>query len=472
MGGIVLVLMVLTVNQSGDQLTSLIDTDSYWNMRGIAASVDEMEKQLRNPELPKAEDVVVPNGNDYRARQIAEFQKALSKPHAESFNTLIAIKTLANLKDKKAVPILKRLVESKKPFVAEHAKRALAVIQGVRATPASTRADKKQLLKDLQLLPSTSGVAGQMVLEPGDFNLKELAFQTIKRFNVLTTRGEASQESKDRQIQRLNRDIDGISMAMAMVGFNAGNIRVDSVTMGVSSNLCFAGKEQGSISFIVRGKYDSRTASQALGELGVTSAKISGIKSLMMGSHAGFLLPSDDLFVFVAGANRDDVGAALKATATAIATGKGGLAAKSNLVKLLTGVKPGWRMRLAAENNVNYKRFSSVLNGLDTAVMSLTRDAKAKAQEIVIDIAGSEVAAFGASVKSVKDIVGKLQNPNANASYMMRLINARTMELAKSIVVKSKGKKASVTISCKDKDLPGMLVLILAGLAEGDKQRN
>ena len=448
-GGMELVLMLL-LGQGGNELVNYVDTDTYWNCRGVAISVEAMEKEIKNPEMPA---VAVDQGNGgQKSRMLMGFQKAMNKPKAKAFNRLIAIKTLGVLKDKKAIPILKPLVKSTDSFVSESAKRAIALIEGVKYVPSIKKVDAKRLLKDLEMLPSNCGIVGQVTLMPGSPDIRKLITKMSKRMMGMSGMDE------DRIQQQISESIQMSTMVLATVGNGTGNIRIDSVTMGIA-RVIGNNPSKGFVVVIARGKYDAKAVLEALKENGGgTVAKESGIDCFVSRGDVSFLLPSDKVFVFIAGASPEEIKGARVATAKAITTGKGGLAPDSSLIKLMAKNDPKKVIRFAAEIGESYRRLD-ILEGVETVSFTLDFDTKADKIEFILKYSCKDAEIAVKTNKMLKDLIEKA-NANANNGNAGMLMNqANIQQLLGAIKLQQDGKDGTVTMIMKQDASGGFMIL-------------
>src|SRR5213075_163124 len=114
------------------------------------AAIPALEKASDDP------DIEVANRTKNLIQQIRTNTKAAS------VRKLVAIRALGEKKSREALPALQPLLNSKEPFVADYAARAIAQIEG-KPLP-SRRLTPENLKTDLSLLPATCSIVGQVTI--------------------------------------------------------------------------------------------------------------------------------------------------------------------------------------------------------------------------------------------------------------------------------------------------------------------
>ena len=364
--GEILVLFMLA-GSGGPDLLHFVPTDQYWKSHQVEVTADAMLAEICPPSAsqPDISDLVGKLGDRaYKVRVEAHaklkamgrsiapaIEKAMADPPNEEARLqmkellgeftgagtpraaarLMAIRTLGELKDAKALPVLRGLAESKVPFEAEYARVAIAAIEG-KPAPKLVRPSSQPTRDDLWLLPKNCGVVGQA----------SLAFDTKLDLDTLIASlvppggpDEAAAQAKAQVVKGLIEAADRV-----------GNIRLDGVTFGVADDV---GNESGFAVLVVRGLCDRATVKAFVKEMAnegnnpLARMKVETIEGVDViseeeGGNGYFILPSDDRVIMVVGPPgeklpRKDMLAAVKA-------GKGGLADNADMVKLIGSVDP------------------------------------------------------------------------------------------------------------------------------------
>ncbi len=188
-----LALLLSLVTGGSNELLDYLPSDVYWANKKVEATPEAMIAQLRTGAAASiAKDVQTLGNADFAAREeaskrilalgpavIPQLQKASTDAdpeiatranalvekltaagQASAAQRLMAIRTLGEMKAKEALDVLRPLIDSKEPFVADYARRAIARIEGKEF--ASPGPAGKEMASDLALLPAGCGVVAQM----------------------------------------------------------------------------------------------------------------------------------------------------------------------------------------------------------------------------------------------------------------------------------------------------------------------
>lgn len=271
-GGAEFLVMLLLTAGNANQMLDLLDTQVYWQQQGVeqvtveamlpfvkaegaadrSAEIEGWIKDLAAREFEKRDQAYkkLKTAGEAARKQLQQATKSddsevaasaeqILKEMSESagqpmVQKLLAIRALGELKDKQALPTLEKLVASKEPFVAGYARQAIARIKGEKYVPPAL--DRKLLDQDLWVLPKDCRVVGQMVLaDESAFSLRDLIKMMPKDMDL----------DIDEMLQEATRELTkGVN--------RVGNIRVDSVTLGVVGNPV----DDGYVTVIFRGEAD------------------------------------------------------------------------------------------------------------------------------------------------------------------------------------------------------------------------
>ena len=410
--GMMTVLMALLTAGGGNELLDYMQTEAYWKIKGVTVTAETMQAELTPltaeqvkglvadltgddktkgaaaaarlssmgsailPQLEKAAEAA--QGNPEKAAAIQRLiGRVLAYGQAGAVRRLMAIRALGELKARPALGVLKGLLKSKTLFEADYAAAAIAAIEGKAYKRPGTSA--KVLAGDVLRLPAGCGIAGQFRMPPGaPVDVAKL----IKGATEQLPEGTKS-EAMTAQITQM------LIGAAEMVG----NIRFDSVTLGVANNV---GRRTGFAVFIVWGKYNAKAITALIGEQGqAKSETVNGIKVLQPDREIALILPGDDMVVFCTGDNGMEL--PLDDMTRAIKTGVGGLKVASDLGKLIKTVDKSGPLWTAATITDAYRKAGPMIAAFKT--ITLKSKAVKGGQIITVTGKGSDTEAVTAAVK-------------------------------------------------------------------------
>jgi len=184
-------MMMLTAGGQASDLLDLMPTQSYWQTKHVAVATDAMLQEVS----ATAADDDVPGG----------------------VRRLMAIRTLGELKDAKALPALKGLLDSKRQFEADYAQEAMNAINGKPTIrPVLDAAVRKQ---DLALLPAQNTMIGQLSRR-GEHATVDALLQA------------SFADDKERQDAA-----DAIAEAILPIAEKIGNARIDGASVGAAMDV-------------------------------------------------------------------------------------------------------------------------------------------------------------------------------------------------------------------------------------------
>ncbi|XAL98422.1 hypothetical protein OT109_12635 [Phycisphaeraceae bacterium D3-23] len=130
MGFLEILILIMMNGGGGSDLLDYVPTDLYWEQ------------------------------NSVRAVSAEAMQNVLEDDSADDLDRLMAIRTLGELGEDRALAILGPLVDSNEPFVGSYARRSIAWIAGEDPEPPAT-VTREQLDADLALLPAEMMIVAQ-----------------------------------------------------------------------------------------------------------------------------------------------------------------------------------------------------------------------------------------------------------------------------------------------------------------------
>ena len=362
-------LMVLGCGHEGTGVTELLDAADpkvYLESRQISYAPADLIKVIEARPTRKLEEV-----------------------KRQEVSKLLAARALGDLKSKAALPSLKKMAESKRRFEADYANAAIAKIEGREY--ARTPVAKDVMLADLNFLPATVGAVVQARLNPG-------APAPVGKLVAELEKGAPA------KLDAL-ADLANFHVAMASVAEMVGNVRLDGVTIGATSDIDDDGN--GAVAVLVRGSYDSRGVEALLAEIdGVEHEEFGGTLFAMFGSEMVIAPVSDELFVLVAGDFDGpasdfvgELGKRLKEKPQALALDKQ-LAAT---VKRASGV----RLWGAVKVSPSY-RMSPYFAPFDEIVLRSEKVGKRKRLRVTIAGTGNDAGAVKAAITQLSGDMGQV----------------------------------------------------------------
>ena len=370
-------------------LASCLSTGAYWKAKGVTVSVDgamheleavkpaDLSKLIADLDaddvkdreaattkiaaigvaaLPGLEEAARTGSPEVAARAGVLLAKIRVAGKAASVRRLMAIRTLGEMKDAKAVPVLQPLLNSKDPFEADYARVALAKIEG-REIILSSSTDAERAA-EVNLLPARLDAVAQVTAwDAGNFSL-DVMFEGVPL------------DEKQKTLAR-----DGANKDLLGVLETVGDIRLDVVTWGF-----FAAPpgQPGNSILIAHGLFDSAAVSHALVKVFGEPKKVDGFPVFQMGDDAALIVASDQRVVFLSREGGGDL--ALEAMTAALKNGAGDLSTNADLSQLVKSTDVKSRLWGAVKLSEGVKQIVGPLASFDTATLVGTqaKDAKQK----------------------------------------------------------------------------------------------
>ena len=254
----VLVLLTMMIGPGGNELLDYVPTQPYWKLKAATPTIESLIKELQNPDPADT-----------------------SKP--TSVRRLMAIRTLGEMHNPSALPLLQSLLQSKEPFVADYAKRALAAIAGDKPPPRAAL-PARELANEMGLLPVRVALIGQ-ISERGDASADPNSL--MANFPI-----ESGQ----------NRDAmaDAFTKQLVAVADRVGNVRIDSATFGLSDEV---GEESGYFVMVIRGQFDHAALTASLTESAAAARNVDGESVYLLGVSSAAYAPDGDHLIVMEGAS-------------------------------------------------------------------------------------------------------------------------------------------------------------------------
>jgi hypothetical protein len=446
---VTLLTFLLGAGGSSD-LLDYVPTDSYWQTKKVvvtpeillaelappppAANVDELMEQLVSadaavrdaaaakiralgpaavPTLQKeaaSEDIEIAR----RAKSLMSEISADVKP--ASVRRLMAIRTLGERKERSALPLLRPMLESKEPFVAEYAKRAVAQIEG---TPFERPVPTEAMKQDLWLLPQACAAVGQYAPRAG----------LAQRFDQAVALMHMSESQKKDRLQILTESV--LELAE-----HVGNIRIDGITAGASADF---GETTGYAVAIERGQFDRVAVGQRVREEGSPSGNVDGHDVFTLDEGGALFFLSDNQAVYMVAA--PGVEPPTKELIAAASAGRGGLDKAEGMAALIKSA-PTDQALWAAVKVTDAYRLMPMFAGFDT--VSLVGRQQGATVNFQATAQGNDAKAVDASLQAFAHVHREaLDGMKAIAPVMPPL--QRVAKFLESVKTNPDGAKATAT---------------------------
>lgn len=384
--------ILLMMSLSGGDVLDMVGTEAYWQAKGGKPSVEALLAEAAPAQAATAPDafgLIKQLGDDsFDVREKATQKLAQMGPailpqltkatqssdpevsarvkrliegmqgggQAAGIRRLMAIRTLGEAKDAKAVEPLKKLLQAKEPFVAEYARRAIAQIEGKPYTRALPAAD--DMKKDLAALPASCAVVGQARMV--------FPMMTPAKFAQMMPAG-------------MGGDAANVSEKMAAGLIEAletcGNIRLDGLSVGVAGDI---GDHEGFVVLVGRGEFDHAGVKAAVQKLsrGMSSEDSSsqpttqplpaGVEIINLAREACLVLWGNNRVALVVGPPREQA-LPVDEVVKGFTSGKGGVTDDADMGKLLAKVDMASPIWVACRVTECYRQVPH-LAGLDTII--------------------------------------------------------------------------------------------------------
>lgn len=461
-----------------NELLDYMQSEAYWKAKNVTPTVETLTAMI--VANPKAEDISALikqlGDDDFEKREaataaiakkgpgvIAQLKVAAKSADAEvadratrlisqlsggdtdpAVHKLMIIRALGETKDKAALPALMALVDSKEPFVAEHAKRAIAKIEGKPFAATMTTAQTFE--KDVWMLPKGVKLVTQLTMaSSGPVNWEK----ALAQLNVGALGANISKDDMMAEMQK------GVAVALNHVG----NIRLDGITLGLAGDV---GDNSGYVVIFVRGQYSREKVKNTFIKMGQEVEDLDGLPSVETGMGMQMLMPSDELFVLFGGPPN---GAAppVKEILAAIKTGKGTLSEDPTMTKLIASANRksgGW---VVIEMTNTFRGATPMFRPFDSVIAERVSE-KGKTS-IKVQGTGNDADEVKAAVNQMNSV---LEEARANINQAGGFIPKNVVDFVKTVKIQVDGKNATLTGSMEggfEEMLGGMLfpMMMLGG---------
>jgi hypothetical protein len=340
-------LITFLLGAGGGDLLDYVPTDAYWRAKQVTVTPDVLTKDLRPTPLAEVAGLIdqldspdaavrdtaaakiraagpgaIPALQEEISSEIIEtsrrakalIQEITADTRPASIRRLMAIRTLGERKERGAVDVLRPLLASKEPFVAEYAGRAIAQIEG---TPYERPRPRDEMKTDLWLLPANCAAVAQFSPRAG---LAIPFDQAIANMHI----------RPEQKAERVNI----LTEMVLILAERVGNMRIDGVTIGLFGDIT---DRSGFLVAVLRGQFDRVAFAELVQQLGTPAGNVDGQDVFQPNGESAMFFASDNQAVYMA----SPAGASLpvKEMIAAIKTGKGGLECAEGIPELIKSAK-------------------------------------------------------------------------------------------------------------------------------------
>ena len=446
-------LVTFLLGAGGGDLLDYLPTDAYWKAKQVTVTADTLTADLRPTPVAEVADLIAQlNSPDAAVRDAAAAKIRAAGPGAitalreetesevietsrrakaliqeitadmkpASVRRLMAIRTLGERKERGAADVLRPLLESKEPFVAEYAARAFAAIDGKphdRPRPADL------ISRDLWLLPAATAAVAQYTPRGG---LAVPFDQAVAAMHIRP-------EQKEERVQSLTETV----LALAD---RVGNMRIDGVTVGVSGDI---GERSGSLVAVLRGQFDRVAFSELVRQTGTPAGDVDGVAVFQPDNESAMFFASDQVAVYMAAPAGTSL--PLKEMAAAAKAGKGGLDRAEGLPELLKAADTSQALWAVARTTPAIRQFPGFA-GIET--MSLVGRQDGRTFHFQLSAQGIDPPQLAGSLQELnRHLKGGREWFDANAPVMPPLLPVRNF--LRSITPNVDGARLTATATYK-----------------------
>jgi hypothetical protein len=442
-------LLTFLLGGGGSDLLDYVPTEAYWKAKEVVvtpevltttlrptppAEVGDLIRQLDSPDaavrdaaaakiraagpgaIPALQEETESEIIETSRRAKALVQEITADTKPASVRRLMAIRTLGERKDRAGLDMLRPLLESKEPFVADYAARAIAQIEG---KPFERPRPAEAMKNDLWLLPATSAAVGQYAPRGG------LAIP----FDQAIAPMQIRPEQKEDRLQVLTQSV--LELAE-----HVGNMRIDGVTLGLSGDIT---DRSGFLVAVIRGQFDRVAFSELVRQRGTPAGNVDGYDVFQPDGESAMFFVSDHQAVFMAAPAGTSL--PLKEMAAAVKAGRGGLDKAEGLaesIKAADTAQPVWAV---ARTTPEIRQFT-MFGGFETVSLVGKQDGQTFQFQLVAD--GSDAKKMDASVQELTSYLAAAKKWFEANSPVMPPLKPVT-QLLRSITHKLDGTKLTAT---------------------------
>lgn len=471
-----LLMLLLSGGGWGNDLLDYLPTNAYWRLKGVEVSVERMTAELAVGEpadlallirdlgaekhetreaasarlrtlgpiaIPALRKAAESDDPEVRTRSRELLDALKGGAQANAVRRLMAIRTLAELKKPEAAAALRPLLEAKEPFVADYAARAIAAIDG--KPHIRPQATKEQAWSDLCLLPANCGIVAQLRMPGGQATSFEEALKAI--LPQLPAGADVAEP------------LNELAKGIASVAEQVGNIRLDTLTLGVADNV---GDNAGFAVVVARGRYDAAAVRAALAQSGMNATRIGGLEVFAPPGELRLIPCSNDRFVLTGGPSEEQL--PVKEIAAALQSNADKLALRAKMAELIATMDREAAAWAAVVMSDTYRQ-APFLTPFDT-ITATGKNAEGGVLHLTIAAAGNDPEAVKGAVATIeKGVKGGLAEVQQHAGEMPFV--KPIVEFMQSIRIETADAKATLTARLKGQGAALMMPMMFLFSARG-----
>jgi hypothetical protein len=399
MNSSLIALLTLILGGGSGRLLDYVPSDMYWRDREVPLTVEALAPMLKIEPAPDASGAIAdlgaadPHVRDAAAEKIvglgsatlAQVQEAEASPAAEisqraralvgqltilaqkdKIRRLMAVRALGESGDPAAIPILRPLTESNERFVAQYAREALAEIEVAAKTPPG--AQTRPALTN-QPATSSAGAIAAATRPPANGDVWLLP-SGCRAVGAVIPRGRGPIDFKFAEAHlpvRSNQEpkvvVEQIARLALSVAEQIGDVRIDSLTAGVSGDI---GEDSGFVVLIAAGEFDSQAAIALAQSARISSRIVDGVQVFQPDGESAFFIPSDRRLVMLAAPEGEKY--PLQEMIAAVRNNKGGIKTVPEMARLVKSVDTTESVWAVAQMTDAYRALIP-LQGIDTLTL-------------------------------------------------------------------------------------------------------
>ena len=442
-------LITFLLGAGGGDLLDYLPTDAYWKAKEVTVTADALIKDLQPTPVAEVAGLIAqldsPDAavRDQAAKRIraagpgaiiplqsetesdtieiarrakALIQEITADMKPASVRRLMAIRTLGERKEKSGLDVLRPLLQSKEPFVAEYAARSIAQIEG---KPYERRPPLDGMRQDLWLLPAGCAVVAQFSPRAG----------LATPFDRALAGMHIRQEQKDEHLATLTENV-------LLLAERVGNLRIDGITVGVSGDIT---DRSGYLVAVLRGQFDRVAFAQLVRELGTPAGNVEGLDVFQPDNESAMFFAGDDRAVYMAAPAGTSL--PLKEMAAAVKSGKGGLDRAEGMPAMIKAAPTDQALWAVARTTPEMRQFPP-LQGFDTAALAGRQEGQSFALQLTAE--GSDARKVELSMQELTRMLKSSREWfDANAPVMPPLKPVRNF--LRSVTPTVQGTKVTAT---------------------------
>ncbi len=255
-----LILFAMMLGPGGNELLDYVPSQPYWKLKNVIPTADNIAAEL----------MAIKAGDTSKAAQVRK---------------LMALRSLGEMQNASVIPMLQPFADSTEPFVADYARRAIAMAKHEKV-PARAALPPPQLANELGLLPVHCSTIVQLS-ERGDVSADPNTL--LAQFPL--------EPGQDRVALA-----DAFTMRLVDLAERVGNVRVDAITFGLSDDVS---PISGYFVASIRGAFDADAMRGAMQTIAGDPRDCDGLPVYHFGPAAAVFVVDSSRLVLISGMHRE-----------------------------------------------------------------------------------------------------------------------------------------------------------------------